>query len=269
MQAQRWGLIVMARFTNGWVKLHRKIADNEWTQILDINSKGLFIELLLMANYKPTRATRGNTLVTIQPGQILTSIKELTARLKTSRFIVESRIKLLCDLGTITRKTDSLGTIITICKYSEYQSINDDSPETDLQTDLQTELETDLQTDLQRIKELKKVKNKKSKEGGTKNPPPPVDKFLELYGHEMRQRYGADLVITSKMKKTAQRIVQESGNLALQIPKLWVNSTNQWHTKRMHSLECLLNDLESILLCVRRNNEFGCQQESGMRQNGL
>lgn len=252
----------MARFTNGWVKLHRKIADNEWTQILDINSKGLFIELLLMANYKPTRATRGNTLVTIQPGQILTSIKELTARLKTSRFIVESRIKLLCDLGTITRKTDNLGTIITICKYSEYQCMDDDSPETDLQTDLQTELETDLQTDLQRIKELKNIKNKRSKEGGTKNPPPPVDKFLELYGHEMRQRYKVDLLITSKMKIQAKKIVQESGDLALQIPKVWLSSNNEWHLKRMHSLECLLNDLESILLCVRMSDDHRSIKES-------
>lgn len=241
----------MARFTNGWIKLHRKIADNEWTQILDINSKGLFIELLLMANYKPTRATRGNTLVTIQPGQILTSIKELTTRLKTSRFIVESRIKLLCDLGTITRKTDNLGTIITICKYIEYQSINDDSPETDLQTDLQTELETDLQTDLQRIKEVKETKELKKGEetrGRARSiPQDEVDKFLDVYLDEIVKYYGKRLIKTSIMSDLARRIIAEIGlDRSIALATYFCASNKKYYVRRGHSLDVMLADLSLL-----------------------
>lgn len=246
----------MARFTNGWVKIHRKMADAEWSQLLDINSKGLLMELLMMANYKPGRFRVDNQIIILEPGQIVTSIKELMTRLHTSKFIIQTRLDLLTKLGTITQKTGKRGRIITICKYKEYQDDTSNHSPSLLPSLLPTESPTDLPTLLPLNEELKNIKNKRSKEGGTKNPPPPVDKFLELYGYEMRQRYGADLVITSKMKKTAQRIVQESGNLALQIPKLWVNSTNQWHEKRMHSLECLLNDLESILLCVRRESGY-------------
>lgn len=240
----------MARFTNGWVKLHRKIADNEWTQILDINSKGLFIELLLMANYKPTRATRGNTLVTIQPGQILTSIKELTARLKTSRFIVESRIKLLCDLGTITRKTDNLGTIITICKYVEYQSINDDSPETDLQTDLQTELETDLQTDLLRIEEVKELK-KLNKGKKAAIPPEAVDNFLEVYFSGIEKRYGKRPKKTSILSDLASQIIADIGlERSLALATHFCASNREYYVKRAHSLDVMLKDLAIIDMFV-------------------
>ena len=228
----------MSRFTNGWVKLHRKIADNEWTQILDINSKGLFIELLLMANYKPTRATRGNTLVTIQPGQILTSIKELTTRLKTSRFIVESRIKLLCDLGTITRKTDNLGTIITICKYVEYQSINDDSPETDLQTDLLR---------IEEVKELKKLN--KGKKAGI--PPEAVDNFLDVYFSGIEKRYGKRPKKTSILSDLASQIIADIGlERSIALATHFCASNREYYVKRAHSLDVMLKDLAIIDMFV-------------------
>lgn len=244
----------MARFTNGWVKLHRKLIDSEWSQVLDINSKGLLLELLLMANYKKSRALIGSTLVTLEPGQILTTMKELTTRLQASRFIVESRINLLCQLGTITKKTSNAGTIITICKYEQYQSMESESPTTDSQTDSQTDLQTDSQTDSQHIKELKKQRNKEIKKGyaPARDPDPlEVDQFLDAYNAAMKKTYGRHPPKISNLRRLAGQIIAEVGlTRSIALAGQFCASNRDYFVKRSHSLDVMLADLAFLDMWV-------------------
>ena len=112
----------MARFDGGWIKLHRKLLNAEWSALLDVVAKGLFIELLLMANYKSSRYLESGVVQILNKGQVLTSMVELSAKLRMDRRVVRNRLDVLVKTGTLTYTTSNAGTVITICNYNMYQT---------------------------------------------------------------------------------------------------------------------------------------------------
>lgn len=100
---------------NGWVKLHRKFTDWEWFNISEMVH--LFIYLVLNANHEDN-IWRG---VLIKRGQILTGLNSLHQKTKISNQTLRTCLKRLEKTQEINIQSTNQYSIITICKYDDYQ----------------------------------------------------------------------------------------------------------------------------------------------------
>ena len=99
----------------GWIKMFRRFLDWEWYG--DTNMVRLFLHLLLKANFEDRR-WRG---MTIKKGQIVTSSLTLSDETHMSRQCVRTCLARLEQTGEILQKSTNKFTLITICKYVDYQ----------------------------------------------------------------------------------------------------------------------------------------------------
>lgn len=104
-----------------WISLHRKFKNWEWYK--DINTKTLFLHLLLVANYKDN-LWKG---ILVKRGQRLTSLGNLADETGLTIQQTRTAIKRLKSTGEITVKTTSKYSLITIEKYDFYQKNNSKS----------------------------------------------------------------------------------------------------------------------------------------------
>lgn len=109
----------------GWIKLHRKIEDWEWSSNPIVLA--LFIHLLLMANYEEKK-WQG---ILIPVGSFITSIAKLSVIVGVSQQKMRTALKKLESTGEIAMKSTNRFTMITICKYDSYQSKEDTEQQTD------------------------------------------------------------------------------------------------------------------------------------------
>lgn len=107
--------------SNGYVKLHRQIF--KWKHYCDPVTFRVFIHLLLNCNFAPTNYNG----IELQPGQTITSIRKLAAELKLSERQIRTSFERLLATHEMTHFPTHRYTIITICKWEEYQPT--DSPE--------------------------------------------------------------------------------------------------------------------------------------------
>ncbi len=145
----------MPRFTNGWVKNHRKILSEEWLKLLDFNARSILMHLVLMANITETRFLRNGTMIVLKRGSLLTSDSELCRMFGLSRNATRRCLKLLEKTQTITMERDKLGTVITICNYSKYQCVENEQ-ETTPGTTPGTTIGTTPGTRIEELKNLRK-----------------------------------------------------------------------------------------------------------------
>ena len=100
----------------GWISLHRKFLNWEWYQ--DLNTKSLFIHLLLKANHHDNK-WQG---ITIKRGELVTSLDHLSKETALSIQQLRTSLFKLKSTHEITSKSTNQNTVITIIKYDEYQS---------------------------------------------------------------------------------------------------------------------------------------------------
>ena len=100
---------------SGWIKLHRKLVDWEWYS--DVPCKTLFIHLLLVANHKPSR-WKG---IDIGVGQKVTGRHALSEETGLSEQEIRTALTKLKSTGEITIKSTNKFSLITVCKYKDYQ----------------------------------------------------------------------------------------------------------------------------------------------------
>jgi hypothetical protein len=213
---------------------------------LDAVAKGLLLELLLMANYKDTRAVRQSKVIIVKRGQILTSIVELSKKLQVSRKMITSRLEILEQLGTITLRRDSLGTVITVENFSKYQDIESE-PGTTKEQRRNSEGNNEGTAKVTRIEEGKEVKEIKEGEEGHS----PVDDFLDCYCDEMQKVYGKRPKITSHLRRVAGEIIGEIGlDRSIALAGHFCASNRDYYIKRAHSLDVMLKDLAIIDMFV-------------------
>ena len=98
---------------SGWVKLHRQILDNEFLSY-DNNAFIVFTKLLLLADKKTGRYITGR----YRFAEIM-NLNPSTARNVLDR---------LCKQGLVDSTSDNKRTVISICKWKQYQQVKD-SPE--------------------------------------------------------------------------------------------------------------------------------------------
>ncbi len=117
--------------SNSWVKIYRKFLQWEWYD--DINTKVVFLHILLKANYKDKK-WHG---ILIKRGSFITSLNTLfcelntnpkTNRLKKTGIItkmnIRTALKHLILTQEITQQTTSNYTLITVNNYDAYQTPN-------------------------------------------------------------------------------------------------------------------------------------------------
>lgn len=128
----------------GWIKLHRKIMDNEiWS---DPTTFRLFTLLLIKASHTDGFVTNG---VTLNKGQYIRSYSKLSEDLaykegrgikKVSKSTIKRSIDKLITNNIITVHETGLGTLFTVLKYHLYQEFEVDN-ETKHRTEDGTKLE--------------------------------------------------------------------------------------------------------------------------------
>ena len=99
----------------GWIKLHRKVIAWEWYTHTD--TFRIFIHLLLTATHKE-KTWRG---LELKVGDVPTGRRKLARDLNLKESIVRSCLKRLEKTNEIILNPTTLGTIITIVNFKEYQ----------------------------------------------------------------------------------------------------------------------------------------------------
>ncbi|MGJ1516497.1 hypothetical protein ACR79N_16020 [Sphingobacterium siyangense] len=186
--------------SQGWVKLHRSILEWEWYS--DINTKVLFLHLLLKSNHKDKKFQG----MTVKRGQVVTGLSILSLETSLSVQRLRTSLNKLKSTNEITIETSSKGTVITIVNYDFYQ-ITDDDQQAQQQT-INKPSTSDQQTNNKRSttnKNVKKDKKEINKENSLSNsveetstsPPKKtiddrksefkswIDPFREKYSREM------------------------------------------------------------------------------------
>jgi hypothetical protein len=121
----------------GWIKIHRDIT-NHWI-FQDAEKFKWWIDMILLASHEEKKTLVGGKLVDFKRGQIIASLSFFSKRWGRSKEKVLNFLKLLESDQMIDRCTDQKISIITICKYEDYQKVEDQQP-TDVPTDNKTDV---------------------------------------------------------------------------------------------------------------------------------
>ena len=133
----------------GWIKLHRKIADNSDYFSEPFCRNMAWVDLLILANHKPQFIRKRGIRFEVKRGEVGWSLRELSKRWKWSigkviRFLNELEI----DKKVVTQKTN-VTNCISIVNYAKYQ----DGSNTDGYTNSNTNgTQTGTQTEHRRVR---------------------------------------------------------------------------------------------------------------------
>lgn len=100
---------------DGYIKLHRKMLDWEWYK--NSNMKSLFLHILLTAAHEPVKY--GD--IELQPGQVITSIRQLAADTGLSVKSVRTALKKLEGAQQVAQKRAHGATLLTVENWGFYQ----------------------------------------------------------------------------------------------------------------------------------------------------
>jgi len=141
-----------------YIKLYRKLINWEWYQ--DINTKTLFIHLLLKANWKEG-SWQG---INYKRGQLIASMNTLAAETGLTFEQTRTAIKHLKSTGEITYEKIAKGGLITIVEYNRFQDNPTQKPQkTNTETQSETTEATHEPQQYKNIKEDKEIKNNNSR----------------------------------------------------------------------------------------------------------
>ena len=102
---------------DGFIKIHKKMINWQWYK--DNNTKSLFIDLLLDANYEDRKVG----FLLIKRGQVLTSLKRMSENTGMTYREIRTSLAKLEISGEIDKQTTNRNSIITIKNYDSYQNI--------------------------------------------------------------------------------------------------------------------------------------------------
>lgn len=116
----------------GYIKLHRQLLDSY--QFSNPNNLKIWIWMLLKATHKPRitsiKVSKGYTDVNLERGQFVFGRNKAESELTIDASMIYRVIKYFEKDGSITVKSNNQYSIITICKYDDYNSKdeNDEQP---------------------------------------------------------------------------------------------------------------------------------------------
>jgi hypothetical protein len=104
---------------SGWIKIHRKFLDWEWFNKSE--AVHLFMYLILKANHKDGQ-WQG---IDVYKGQFITSYGKISVDTGISLQTIRTLLKKFEKTNEINIQTTNKYSVITICKYEDYQTEND------------------------------------------------------------------------------------------------------------------------------------------------
>ena len=100
---------------SGYIKLHRKLLN--WCWWHDLNTRSLFIYLLLAANWEDKHFHN----ITVKRGQLVTSVASLSKNVGISAKAVRVALNHLKTTNEVAIETTNKWTLITVVNYEKYQ----------------------------------------------------------------------------------------------------------------------------------------------------
>lgn len=172
----------------GWIKIHRLIQSWEWYD--DSKMVHLFLHLLLSANHKDG-SWRG---IKIKRGQLIFGRKKASERTGISERSIRTCLDKLKSTEELTIKTTNRYSIITVCKYEDYQLKESDTDQPEASNRPATDQQTTTNKKDKNDKKEKKEKNDKK----YKYVDEILNEFIEAYSVT-----GNDYEILNKGKERA------------------------------------------------------------------
>ena len=172
----------------GFIKLKRNILEWEWYQ--DANTTRLMIHLLLKSNFK-TKSWQGNV---IYPGELITSLENLSTELNLSIGMIRNALKKLKSGKYIATKTTNKFTIIKVLKSVVYDNVNsqnskqNDSPTTNEQQSSNNQTTTTNKVkNVLEIIERKEIFKKQIFQFQNQFPKEKLESFFNYWSEECKQ----------------------------------------------------------------------------------
>ena len=214
----------------GWIKLHRKLQDCWiWQEKEPFDKRSAWVDLLLSANHSDKKILFNGELIIVKRGQVLTSIRKLSAKWSWSVNRVYRYLRLLESDNMLIKESDNDKTLLTIVNYEVYQCLEYTDGNTVGNTG-EYKAETPASTPSehkQECKEDKNAKNEKKQIRDHKRKQPEVyypnderlnQAFVDFV--EMRKKIKKPLVtdraVTRAMNRL-QRLSNGDNDLAIQI----------------------------------------------------
>ena len=170
----------MVKLSSGWIKLYRQLQDCWiWLDKEPFDKRSAWVDLLLTANHSDKKILFNGELITVKRGQILTSVRKLSAKWKWSVNKVYRFLKLLESDEMLQKESDKDRTLLTIVNYSIFQcceytnensngntngNTNEHTSETPTETPTNTP--TEHKQECKEYKNDKNVKNEKKERKG-------------------------------------------------------------------------------------------------------
>lgn len=215
----------MAAQDNGnWFKLYRGILDNTaWAQGSNIQ-RVLMITLLAKAWWKPGKYIWAGRVVHMQPGQLITTLGELTELCSASKSNIRTALDHLETVEFLTRQSTHRGILISIVNWGKYQqdtaeiSTPNNTPSTRQPHTNSENLTVDqhashtptssynMYKNIKEGEEGKKIRREEGKKGA---PSPVLERIREFESFHHSPALTAALVDWARMRKADRCQVQE------------------------------------------------------------
>ena len=108
----------------GYIILARKLLESRAWQVCNGEQRGMLVYTLFRANFKDNVWWDGSEDVHISKGSFVTGRKVFAKDTNTSEWKVRNFWKKMKTIGFLTIKPTNQFSIITVCNYERYQSIN-------------------------------------------------------------------------------------------------------------------------------------------------
>ena len=109
---------------SGWIRVNRSFLDNPIFNGYKLSRGEAWLQLLLLANHKPTEFLIDNFAVKVGRGELAWSQKKLAQKWGWSLQNIRTYLKMLQRENMIVVKSNTHTSIITICNYCKYQDID-------------------------------------------------------------------------------------------------------------------------------------------------
>ena len=118
---------------NGWIKIHKSLSQHWiWSDPFALRA---WLDLLICANYEDKKILFDGQLITVQRGQLITSIRKLSQKWCCSKERTRRILKLLEKDEMVHIDTNTRRTLLTIVNYGFYQDTCDSSEDRNKDTD--------------------------------------------------------------------------------------------------------------------------------------
>ena len=115
----------------GWIKLHRRLLDDEVWKELNSNQKVVMITILLKANHEEKIWNFNGETYAVNPGEFVTSLKSIAEEAGVTVDMVRHTIKKLEECWFLISESNNRNRKIKVINWEKYQK-TDENPSTKL-----------------------------------------------------------------------------------------------------------------------------------------